>query len=113
MDIDSFSIPKGLFKETIMLISLLKEEHDWMLQFRLNAFEKLLKMSEPKWSDNLYLPIDFQDICYYLAPKEKPTLNSLDEADPELLRYFDRLRVPLNERNRLANVVIDAVLDSV
>ncbi|CAK9327326.1 unnamed protein product [Citrullus colocynthis] len=113
VDIDSFSIPKGLSKETIRLISSLKEEPDWMLEFRLNAFEKFLKMKEPTWSDNRYPPIDFQDVCYYSAPKKKPTLNSLDEADPELLMYFDRLGVPLNERNRLANVAVDAVLDSV
>ena len=113
VDIDSFSIPKGLSKETIRLISSLKEEPDWMLQFRLNSFEKFLRMKEPTWSDNRYPPIDFQDLCYYSAPKKKPTLNSLDEADPELLMYFDRLGVPLNERNRLANVAVDAVLDSV
>ncbi|KAJ7970901.1 UPF0051 protein ABCI8, chloroplastic-like [Quillaja saponaria] len=113
VDIDSFSIPKGLSKETIRLISTLKEEPDWMLEFRLNAFEKFLKMKEPKWSDNRYPPIDFQDMCYYSAPKKKPTLNSLNEADPELLKYFDKLGVPLNEQNRLANVAVDAVLDSV
>ncbi|KAF5742177.1 putative Protein sufB [Tripterygium wilfordii] len=113
IDIDSLSIPKGLSNETIRLISSLKEEPDWMLEFRLKAFEKFLKMKEPKWSDNRYPSIDFQDICYYSAPKKKPTLNSLDEADPELVKYFDRLGVPLNERNRLANVAVDAVLDSV
>ncbi|XVE51126.1 hypothetical protein DITRI_Ditri02bG0013800 [Diplodiscus trichospermus] len=113
VDIDSFSIPKGLSKETIRLISSLKEEPYWMLEFRLNAYEKILKMKEPKWSDNRYRSINFQDICYYSAPKKKPTLNSLEEADPELLKYFDRLGVPLNERNRLANVAVDAVLDSV
>ena len=65
IDIDSYSIPKGLSKETIRLISSLKEEPDWMLEFRLNAYEKILKMKEPKWSDNQYPLIDFQDICYY------------------------------------------------
>ncbi|CAN4109087.1 unnamed protein product [Withania somnifera] len=68
---------------------------------------------EPKWSDNKYPAIDFQDICYYSEPKKKPALDSLDEADPELIRYFDKLGVPLNERNRLANVAVHAVLDSV
>ncbi|CAI0474656.1 unnamed protein product [Linum tenue] len=67
-------------------------------------------MKEPNWSDNRYPPINFQDLCYYSAPKKKPTLNSLDEADPELLKYFDKLGVPLNEQNRLANVAVDAVL---
>ena len=113
IDIDSYSIPKGLSKETIRLISSLKEEPDWMLEFRLNAYEKFLKLKEPKWSDNQYPLINFQDICYYSAPKKKPALNSLDEADPELIRYFDKLGVPLNEQNRLANVAVDAVLDSV
>ncbi|KAK7836814.1 upf0051 protein abci8 [Quercus suber] len=113
IDIDSYSIPKGLSKETIRLISSLKEEPDWMLEFRLNAYEKFLKMKEPKWSDNQYPLIDFQDICYYSAPRKKPALNSLEEADPELIRYFDKLGVPLNEQNRLANVAVDAVLDSV
>ncbi|XP_061371492.1 UPF0051 protein ABCI8, chloroplastic-like isoform X2 [Gastrolobium bilobum] len=113
IDIDSFSIPKGLSKETIKLISSLKEEPLWMLEFRLSAFEKFLSMEEPNWSDNTYPSIDFQDMCYYSAPKKKPTLNSLDDADPELLMYFDKLGVPLNERNRLANVAVDAVLDSV
>ncbi|XVF27859.1 hypothetical protein REPUB_Repub14bG0145500 [Reevesia pubescens] len=113
MDIDSFSIIKELSKETIRLLSSLKEEPDCMLEFRLNAYEKFVKMKEPNWSDNRYPPINFQGICYYSAPKKKPSLNSLDEAHPELLKYFDRLGVPLNERNRLANVAVDAVLDSV
>ncbi|THG09216.1 hypothetical protein TEA_027402 [Camellia sinensis var. sinensis] len=79
----------------------------------MNSFEKFLRMTEPKWSDNRYPPIDLQDMCYYSEPKKKPTLNSLDEANPELIKYFDKLGVPLNEQNRLANVVVDAVLDSV
>ncbi|CAO2838978.1 unnamed protein product [Amaranthus hypochondriacus] len=117
-NIDSFTIPKGLSEETIKMISSLKEEPDWMLEFRLNSYYKFLKMAEPKWSDNRYPPINFQDICYYSAPKKKPSLNSLDEADPELLKYFDKLGIPLTERNRLANVsnknvAVDAVLDSV
>ncbi|KAL6992751.1 UPF0051 protein abci8, chloroplastic [Sarracenia purpurea var. burkii] len=112
-EIDSFTIPKGLSRETVRLISSRKNEPDWMLEFRLNSYEKFLKMTEPKWSDNRYPPIDFQDMCYYSEPKKKPSLNSLDEADPELIRYFDKLGIPLNERNRLANVAVDAVLDSV
>lgn len=116
--IDSFTIPKGLSEETVKMISALKEEPDWMLDFRLQSYRKFLDMVEPKWSDNRYPPINFQDICFYSAPKKKPTLNSLDEADPELLKYFDKLGVPLNERSRLANVssrnvAVDAVLDSV
>ncbi|KAG7552981.1 SUF system FeS cluster assembly SufB [Arabidopsis thaliana x Arabidopsis arenosa] len=112
-DIDSFTIPKGLSEETIRLISKLKEEPDWMLEFRFKAYAKFLKLEEPKWSDNRYPSINFQDMCYYSAPKKKPTLNSLDEADPQLLEYFDKLGVPLTEQKRLANVAVDAVLDSV
>ncbi|CAI9270199.1 unnamed protein product [Lactuca saligna] len=112
-EIDSFTIPKGLSEETIRLISSRKNEPDWMLEFRLNSYHKFLQMTEPKWSDNDYPKIDFQNLCYYSEPKKKPTLNSLDEADPELLKYFDKLGIPLSEKNRLANVAVDAVLDSV
>ncbi|KAK9151792.1 hypothetical protein Syun_010101 [Stephania yunnanensis] len=112
-DIESVTIPKGLSEDTIRLISAKKGEPDWMLAFRLRAFDKFLKLKEPNWSDNQYPPIDFQGICYYSEPKKKPSLSSLQEADPELLKYFERLGVPLNEQNRLANVAVDAVLDSV
>ncbi|GMP75457.1 hypothetical protein CsSME_00032541 [Camellia sinensis var. sinensis] len=112
-EIDSFTISKGLSEETIRLSSSRKNEPDWMLEFRLNSFEKFRRMTEPKWSDNRYPPIDLQDMCYYSEPKKKLTLNSLDEADPELIKYFDKLGVPLSEQNRLANVAVDAVLDSV
>ncbi|KAL1537343.1 Iron-sulfur cluster assembly SufBD protein abci8, chloroplastic [Salvia divinorum] len=112
-EIDSFTIPKGLSEETVRLISSRKNEPDWMLEFRLKSYEKFAKMKEPSWSDNQYPKINFQDICYYSEPKKKPTLNSLDEADPELVMYFEKLGIPLNERNRLANVAVDAVLDSV
>ena len=113
VEIESLTIPKGLSKETIGLISSLKEEPHWMLEFRLKALDKFLSMKEPTWSDNTYPPIDLQNICYYSAPKNKPSLQSLDDADPELLRYFEKLGVPLNEQTRLANVAVDAVLDSV
>ncbi|XP_073151401.1 iron-sulfur cluster assembly SufBD family protein ABCI8, chloroplastic [Henckelia pumila] len=115
-EIDSFSIPKGLSEETVRFISSRKGEPDWMLKFRLKSYERFCNMKEPKWSDNQYPRIDFQDICYYSEPKKKPTLNSLDEAAPELIRYFDKLGIPLNERNRLANVkpmALDVVFDSV
>ncbi|KOM32958.1 hypothetical protein LR48_Vigan01g251400 [Vigna angularis] len=106
IDIDSFSIPKGLSKETIRLISSLKKEPQWILEFRMKAFEKFLSMKVPTWSDNSYPPIDFQDICYYSAPKKKRPLQSLQETDPKLLSYFDLLGVPLNEQKRLTNVAI-------
>ncbi|XXG80181.1 hypothetical protein AAC387_Pa09g1109 [Persea americana] len=112
-DIDSFTIPKGLSESTIKSISKIKEEPDWMLRFRLDAYRRFLSMTPPTWSDNLHPPIDFQSISYYSAPKQKPKLDSLDDADPELLKYFERLRVPLNEQRRLANVAVDTVFDSV
>ncbi|KAK1309080.1 hypothetical protein QJS10_CPA09g01199 [Acorus calamus] len=112
-NIESFSIPKGLSESTIRAISDRKGEPQWMLDFRLDAFARFVKMSEPKWSDNVYPTIDLQDICYFSEPLKKPKLNSLDEVDPELARYFDRLGIPLSEQKRLANVAVDAVLDSV
>ncbi|XP_058741610.1 uncharacterized protein LOC131613996 [Vicia villosa] len=112
IDIDSFPIPKGLSHETIRSILTLKSEPDWMLNFCLHAFEKFSKRKEPNWSDNSYPSINFQDICYYSAPKKKPSLNSLEEADTELLRYFNKLCVLLNEKNRFATVAVDVVLDS-
>ncbi|KAL1188470.1 UPF0051 protein ABCI8 [Cardamine amara subsp. amara] len=104
-DIDSFTIPKGLSEETIRLISKLKDEPDWMLDFRFKAYTKLLKLQEPKWSDNKYPSINLQDMCYYSAPKKK--------ADPQILKTFDRLSVPLTEQKCSANVAVDAVFDSV
>ncbi|KAL5704951.1 hypothetical protein ACHQM5_023307 [Ranunculus cassubicifolius] len=112
-DIESVAIPKGLSVDTIRLISSKKNEPEWMLEFRLKSYEKFLKMKEPNWSDNRYPPINLQDMCYYSEPKKKPTLNSIEEADPELLMYFDRLGVPLTEQKRLAHVAVDAVFDSV
>ena len=78
--------PKGLTEDTIRLISSKKDEPEWMLEWRLKAFETWKKMKEPKWPNVHYPEIDFQDISYWAAPKEKPKLNSLDEADPELLK---------------------------
>ncbi|XP_010481751.1 PREDICTED: putative UPF0051 protein ABCI9 [Camelina sativa] len=115
-DIDSFRIPKGLSEETIRSISKLKKEPDWMLEFRFKAYAKFLKLREPKWSDNTYPRINLQDMCYYSAPKKKPTLNSLDEADDDntqLLEVFDRLDVPLTKKKCSGNkVAVDAVFDS-
>nr|QSQ68582.1 chloroplastic abci8 protein [Puya raimondii] len=111
-DFESFSIPKGLNESTIRSISALKEEPDWMLDYRLKSFRVFLSKSEPTWSDNVYPPIDLQSMCYYSAPKKKPKLGSLDEVDPKLLETFDRLGIPLNEQKRLANVAVDAVIDS-
>jgi len=114
-DIESVTIPKGLSVETVRLISAKKNEPEWMLEFRLKAFRKWLTMKEPDWSDNHYPPINYQDVIYYSEPKNKPTLESLDDVDPELLRTFNKLGISLNEQKRLSNVkvAVDAVFDSV
>jgi len=112
-DIESESIPKGLSEDTVRLISAKKNEPEWMLEFRLKAYRKWLTMEEPDWSDNRYPKIDFNDIVYYSEPKQKEKKQSLDEVDPELLKTFDKLGIPLTEQKRLANVAVDAVFDSV
>src|SRR5215216_1528048 len=113
-DIESDVIPKGLSEDTVRLISQKKNEPEWMLEFRLKAYRQFLKMKEPKhWPNISYPEVDYQDIIYYSAPKQKATKASLDEVDPELLRTFEKLGIPLNEQKQLANVAVDAVFDSV
>jgi Fe-S cluster assembly protein SufB len=112
-DIEVDSIPKGLSEETVHLISQKKNEPDFLLQFRLKAYRKWLTMKEPSWANLNISPIDFQDICYYSAPKIKQKLDRLDQVDPELLKTFERLGVPLDEQKRLTNVAVDVVFDSV
>ncbi|MFN3419702.1 MAG: Fe-S cluster assembly protein SufB [Pyrinomonadaceae bacterium] len=113
-DIETETIPKGLNEDTIRLISGKKNEPDWMLEFRLKAFRSWLKMSEPRhWPNFEYPDIDFQNITYYAAPKQKSKKASLDEVDPELIRTFEKLGIPLSEQKMLANVAVDAVFDSV
>jgi Fe-S cluster assembly protein SufB len=111
--IETETIPKGLNENTIRLISKKKDEPEWMLEFRLKAYRHWLKMKEPKWGNFQYSKIDFQDITYYAAPKSKKKLGSLDEVDPEILRTFEKLGIPLSEQKILANVAVDAVFDSV
>lgn len=111
--IDQDVIPKGLTEETIRTISLKKEEPAWMLEWRMNAFHKWLKMKPPQWANVKFPEIDFQDIIYYAAPKQKPRLNSIDDVDPELLATFEKLGIPLEEQKLLAGVAVDAVIDSV
>ena len=111
-NIDSEILDKGLNVKTIQEISKKKNEPDWLLHFRLEAFEKWLKMTEPKWANVNYNKIDYQDISYFSAPK-KPKLKSMDEVDPELIRTFDKLGVPMNERAALAGVAVDVIFDSV
>lgn len=112
-DIESDIAPKGLNEEIIRLISAKKNEPEWLLSFRLKAYEKWLTMTPPEWQNVHYPKIDFQDISYYSAPKLKKKLASMDEVDPELLRTFEKLGVPMHERAALAGVAVDVIFDSV
>jgi Fe-S cluster assembly protein SufB len=115
-DIESELLPKGLSEDTVRFISAKKGEPQWMLDWRLRAYKAWLRMAkekgEPTWAKVSYPEIDFQDIHYYSAPKKK-TLKSLDEVDPELLATYEKLGIPLKEREILAGVAVDAVFDSV
>ncbi|GJL72512.1 MAG: Fe-S cluster assembly protein SufB [Nitrosomonas sp.] len=112
-EIESEIAPKGLNEDTIRLISFKKNEPEWLLAFRLKAYNKWLSMTEPQWQNVKHPKIDFQEISYYAAPKPKEKLASMDEVDPELLRTFDKLGVPMHERAALAGVAVDVVFDSV
>ncbi|MEL7586846.1 MAG: Fe-S cluster assembly protein SufB [Prolixibacteraceae bacterium] len=110
---ESDTIPKGLNEDVIRLISAKKEEPEFMLQFRLEAFRRWEKMKMPEWPYLRIPDIDFQDIIYYSAPRQDPKYKSLDEVDPELLETFSKLGIPLDEQKILAGVAVDAVIDSV
>ena len=112
-DIESDKAPKGLSEDTVRFISAKKNEPAWLLEWRLEAYRGWLKMIEPTWALVKYPEIDFQDAYYFSAPKKKPTLNSLDEADPELIKTFEKLGISLQEQKRLAGVAVDVVFDSV
>jgi len=112
-EVETESIPKGLNEETVRLISEKKGEPPFMLNFRLKAYQQWLKLEEPRWPNLSYSPIDYQNITYYSAPKKKTSLSSLDEVDPEILKTFERLGIPLDEQKQLANVAVDLVFDSV
>ncbi|MDA8377282.1 MAG: Fe-S cluster assembly protein SufB [Planctomycetia bacterium] len=112
-DIAADSLPKGLNEQIVREISKRKNEPEFMTEWRLKAYRHWLTMTEPKWSNVKYPPIDFQDIIYYSAPKPKKQLKNLDEVDPELLRTYQKLGVPLEEQKILAGVAVDAVFDSV
>jgi Fe-S cluster assembly protein SufB len=112
-DVEAESAPKGLNEDIIRLISTKKEEPEWMLEWRLKAYRHWLKMTEPTWQNVNYPPIDYQEIVYYSAPKMKKVLNSLDEVDPEVLKTFAKLGIPLEEQKILSGVAVDAVFDSV
>jgi Fe-S cluster assembly protein SufB len=110
-------IPKGLNEDIIRLISEKKREPQFMLEWRLKAYRHWAKLeqadAEPKWANVRFGPIDYQAITYYSAPRQKPSLKNLDELDPEILRTYEKLGIPLEEQKRLAGVAVDAVFDSV
>jgi Fe-S cluster assembly protein SufB len=112
-DVEAETVPKGLNEEVVRLISEKKREPEWLLEWRLKAYRTWLTMTEPTWQNVRYPAIDYQDIIYYSAPKKRPTLNSLDEVDPEIRTTFEKLGIPLEEQKLFAGVAVDAVFDSV
>jgi Fe-S cluster assembly protein SufB len=112
-DIESEKAPNGLNEEIIRYISAKKNEPDWLLNYRLKAFDIWSKMDEPEWAHVNYTKPDFQNISYYSAPKQKKQLNSLDEVDPELRKTMDKLGISTEEQKRLSGVAVDFVMDSV
>jgi len=112
-DIESYSLPKGLSEDIIRQISEIKDEPEFMLEWRLKAYRHWLTMKEPHWPNVKYPEIDYQEIIYYSAPKKQQKLNSLDEVDPELLDTYKKLGISLDEQKRLTGVAVDAVFDSV
>jgi Fe-S cluster assembly protein SufB len=113
-DIESESIPRGLSEDVVRLISAKKNEPEWLLEWRLKAYRHWLSMKEPLWANVHFPAIDYQDMIYYAAPKSKKDApKSLDDVDPELLKTYEKLGIPLKERELLAGVAVDAVFDSV
>ena len=112
-DIESDVIRKGLNEDIVRLISSKKNEPEWLLEWRLKAFRHWKTMKEPNWAHLKYEKPDFQDIIYYAAPKAKKKLNSLDEVDPEILKTFEKLGIPIEEQKVLSGVAVDFVMDSV
>ena len=109
--VNSDTFPAGLDENVIKAISAKKEEPQWLLNYRLKAYKRWLKMSEPKWANLEYEKIDYQNISYFSAPKKAP--NSLDEIDPSILQTYEKLGIPLEEQKLLAGIAVDAVFDSV
>src|SRR5499427_1316481 len=112
-DIEQDAVPRGLTEDTVRLISAKKQEPAWLLEWRLKALRTWQTMSEPRWGNITYGPIDYQQIIYYAAPKKRPALQSLEEVDPEIRRTFEKLGIPLEEQKLLSGVAVDAVFDSV
>jgi Fe-S cluster assembly protein SufB len=112
-DVESDTLPPGLSEDVIRLISGKKEEPAWLLDWRLKAYRRWLTMREPHWPNVTYPPINYQEQSYYSAPKSVTPLQSLDDVDPELLRTYEKLGIPLNEQKFLSGVAVDAIFDSV
>ena len=112
-DIETEKIAKGLNEDVIRIISGKKQEPDWLLEFRLKSFRHWQTMKMPEWANLIIPKINYQDIIYYAAPKQRASTGNIDDIDPELKRTFDKLGIPLEEQLHLAGVAVDAVLDSV
>lgn len=113
IDIETDSAPKGLNEGIIRFISAKKNEPEWLLEWRLKAYRQWVKMVEPKWPNVTYPPINYQDLIYYSAPKQKVQPKNLEDVDPELIKTFEKLGISLTEQKRLTGVAVDAVIDSV
>jgi len=112
-DIESEQAPPGLNEDTVRFISAKKKEPQWLLEWRLQAFRHWQKMEQPDWAKLLIAPINYQAATYYSAPKQKAAPKSLEEVDPELLRTYEKLGIPLQEQQRFQGIAVDAVFDSV
>src|SRR5712671_6356485 len=112
-DVEAEELPPGLNEDIVRRISAKKNEPEWMLEWRLKAFRVWQTMKEPTWQNVHYRPIDYQSIIYYSAPKQKPSLKSMDEVDPEVRKTFEKLGIPLEEQKLFSGVAVDAVFDSV
>src|SRR6516225_4213364 len=112
-DIEAETAPPGLDEDIVRFISAKKQEPEWLLEWRLAAFRAWREMTPPEWAKVAFPPIDYQSATYYSAPKQAAAAKSLDEVDPELLRTYEKLGIPLREREALAGVAVDAVFDSI
>ncbi len=113
VNLEADESPKGLSEDIVRFISSRKQEPEWLLEWRLKAFRSWQKMVEPQWANVKYPEINYQDIIYYSAPKQKVGPNNLNEVDPELIKTFEKLGISLTEQKRLTGIAVDAVIDSV
>ena len=112
-DVEYEDFPKGISEDIIRELSSRKEEPEWMLEFRLKSYRAWLEMEEPEWFNATYTKPDFENLLYYSAPKKRPSLDSLDDVDPNIRETYEKLGIPLEEQKMLAGVAVDAVFDSV